>query len=128
MQFKFLLLAENMDVPESCNKIHFLKLEILDNDTIMDLADMDEMIKKEITSCECEGDCPHDIAIHDGKIYGDFYECYTSEDVMKITDVHFLDNMWWAILPSGQPVDDDAMQRLTNLLSTIEKRIKDLTE
>ena len=64
--------------------------------------------------------------VRQGKIYGEDYHRYSLEDIVKITDLNFLVDMYYAVTPSGQPTNSDDWDRLTNLLDAINRRIREL--
>ena len=67
-------------------------------------------------------------AIREGKIYLKNFHMYSKEDIQRITDIDFLNEMHWAIMPAGQPPDPDDFEALCDMSNAIMSRIEVLSK
>ena len=68
------------------------------------------------------------VAIREGKIHLRNFHLYSKEDILCITDIDFLNDMFWAITPAGQPPDPDDFEELCDMQNAIMSRIEVLSK
>ena len=64
--------------------------------------------------------------IEEGVIYGDRYDCYTVQDIQKITDMNFLNEMLNKMIPCGQPQTEEEIADLTERYDAAAYRFDEL--
>lgn len=90
-------------------------------------GDFEEEVEKKRQRMEDELAAEKKRVTEEGVIYGDRYECYGPEDILKITNVNFLRKLSRNIFPSGQPPQEE-FDELVLRARVVETRLKELNK